>query len=298
MNCNNCGKENAPGAAFCIGCGSTLHEAVIGKSDGPTAIYVSPKKKNVAALALGALSLLLAIALALSLTGVFGASGGATAASKSFGTPEDAINYFVDRLKTGDFDGALSACAIGEMAEGFDYKAYAERLNMLMYLGVSYLPSEYEQYVGYNSSKFEQQILMQMVCFTTSFNLSEENSGLIEGQNMMLQDGKLPDGLIEQLDPAKLNGLELVDIGKARMHDDQRNRENQKKQAKVYGADDVQFRTVLYKYDGNYYIGGFTVIEYGGRWLIQNMSDPLAGIPSFGTPIPVADRSWYEDMLE
>ncbi len=299
MNCMNCGKENKYGAAFCIGCGSPL-AAAAGQSDGPTAVYAAHKKKNIAAIALGALSVVLAIALALSLTGVLGAAGaaGGAVASKSFGTPEDAINYFVDRLKAGDFDGAIGACAINEMAKGFDYKAFAERIQALMPVGVSYMPSEYKQYIEYNRSKLEQQVLTQMVCFAISFNLSGENSGIINGQTTMLKDGKLPDGIIEQFDPSKLSGLKLMDIGKAPKHDDERNREMQKKQAKIYGADDIQFRTVLYEYGGKLYIGGFTIIEYSGGWMIQNMSDSLAGISILGTPIPVADRSAYEDMLQ
>lgn len=295
MYCKNCGKENAPEAAFCLYCGNAL-AAAENKLSGGTASMIKPKKRNAAALALGALSLVLAVALALSLTGVFGAAGGA-ASSKSFSAPEDAINYFIGCLKAGDFDGALSACAADEMAQGFDFKAYAERIQALLPIGQSYMPSEYKQYIEYNRSRLEQQVLMQMVCFTVSFNLSEENAGLINGMTTPIRNIQLDD-VTEQLDPSKLSGLELVDIGKARLHDDERNREMQQKQAKCFGADDVQFRTALYKYDGNYYVGGFTLIEYGGRWLIQNMSDPLAGISVFGTPMPVSGRSGYEDMLE
>lgn len=298
MICRNCGKENKEGTAFCIGCGNPLG-AYAGKNDGPTAVFTALKKKNTAAIAFGALSLVLAIALAFSLTGVLGAAGGqASAASKSFGTPEDAINYYVGCMKIGDFDGALSACAINEMAQGFDCKAFAGRLRVLMPLSTTLMPSEYEQYVKYNRVNIEKQIMAQMVSFTVSFNISEENTGLINGQSIMLPDGKLPDGFIEQLDPSKLSKLKMIEIAKANKHDIELNRKNQKEQARMYGADDIQFRTVLYEYDGKLYIGGFTIIEYNGRWLIQNMSDPLAGIPFSGMPIPVSDRSMYEDMLE
>ncbi len=297
MYCKNCGKENAPGAAFCLYCGSALSEAVEKKvSNGPTSV-LKPKKRNIAALALGALSIVLAIALVLSLTGVL-STGGAASASKSFGTPEDAIKYFVDRLKAGDYDGCLSACAVDEMAQGFDYKAFSERMNALVPLTLSYLPSEYKQYIEYNKCKFEQQIIGQMTYFSASFSISDEYAGIIDGQTLPLKEEEMPNIIIEQLDPSNINGLELIDIGKARRHDDERNREMQKKQAGIYGADDIQFRIVLYRYDGHYCVGGFTVIEYGGRWMIQYMSDPLAGISSFGIPIPVSGRQAYEDMLE
>lgn len=297
MYCKNCGKDNGPGAAFCVGCGRPLQQEIIGQADGPTTIFVSPKKKNAAAIALGAISVVLAIALVLSMTGVFGASSGGAIASKSFGTPEDAINYFVDRFKAGDFEGALGACAVNEIAQGFDYKAYVERMNALLPLTVSYLPSDYKQYVLYNRTKTIQQISGQMMYFAVSFSINGDYKGIIDGQTIPLQDAKMPDGIIKQLDPSAISKLELVEIGKMGMHDNEQNRTNQKIMAKMYGADDVQFRTVLYKYGGNYYVGGFTVIEYGGRWLIQNMTDPLAGISAFGIPIPVSDIQAFEDML-
>jgi hypothetical protein len=288
---------------FCIGCGSALGTAAPSQAYNkpvPAEMLRPVKKKNIAALALCAISVVLAIALALSLTGVIAISGasGASAASKSFSSPEDAINYFVERLRLGDFNGALSACAIDEMAKGFDYEAFAERLKAIPSTMMSYLPSEYEQYVEYNKYRLTQQIMIQMACFSVSFNIAKENGELLEGTTVMLEDGKLREGFIEELDPNKISGLKLADIGKHRMHDDQQNRENQKKQASIFGADDVQFRTVLYEYEDKYYMGGFTLIEYGGRWLLQSMSDPLSGIPMLGTPIEIKDKSEFYDMLK
>lgn len=286
MYCTQCGKENADGAAFCTGCGIAL-KAI---ENAQSAVQRPIKKKNAAAIALAALSIVLAVALALSLTGVLGSAGGTGSASMSFSTPEDAINYFAGCLEQGDYEGCLKACAIGEMAKGYDYKAFAERIMSLQAIQMSYLPSEYEQYAAYNASKFEQQILIQMACFTVSLNLPEEYKGLVDGVMMPLEGGKFPDELIGLLDPANIRGLKIVKIEKAAVHDDERNRENQKKQAAIYGADDVQFRTVLYELNGEYYAGGFTLIEYGGRWLIQNMSDPLAGISAYGMPIKLSGK--------
>ncbi len=302
MFCTKCGKENADGSAFCVGCGNAISAPAPNQTNNrPTAPVPKPAKKgNTAAIALGVLSVVLAIALTLSLTGVIEISGGsgAFAASKSFSSPEDAIEYFVERLKDGDWEGALSACAIDEVAKGFDYTAFAERLNVIPTAMMSYLPSEYEQYIGYNKYRLRQQIMIQMACFSVSFNIAKDNSGLLEGTTETLKDGKLPEGFIEQLSPNRISALRLVDTGKVKMHDDERNRENQKKQAGVFGADDVQFRIALYEYDGNYYVGGFTLINYGGRWLIQSMSDPLAGIPMSGVPYPVSGESEFYEFQE
>ena len=262
------------------------------------------RKRNPSAMIFAAIAVLLAAALVLSFLGIlpspFGstaASSGFTSAPKSFATPEDAIESFVAYLKAGDYDGVLSTCAIDSMASGFDYKKYAERMSVLPPITMAGMPSEYAQYVKYNALKNTLTVMNQMIGFTVSFSLSENNSGIINGMTTMLEDGQFPDGLIEELNPDILDSLEIVEIAKTSIHDIPKNRENQKKQADMYGADDLQFRSVLYQYNGHYYVGGFTLVEYDGRWQIQNMSDPIIGIPVLGTPIPVSDKSEFQSLL-
>ncbi len=272
------------------------------------AVKPATRKKNTSALIFAAIAVLLAAALVLSFLGIlpspFGISAASSpaasspaTASKGFDTPEDAIESFVGYLKAGDYDGTLSTCAINSMASGFDYKKYAERLSVLPPIAMAGMPSDYAQYVKYNALKNTLTVMNQMIAFTVSFSLSEDNSGIINGMTTMLEDGQFPDGLIEDLNPDILESLEIVDIAKTSLHDTPTNRENQKKQAETYGADDIQFRSVLYKYMGSYYVGGFTLIEYNGRWQVQNMSDPIAGISAFGTPIPVSDKSEFQSLL-
>lgn len=325
MFCRNCGKENAAGAAFCVSCGAKLdaqyQEAV--QQPQTSQPYMPPqqaqpyaqtyagqpyasqpkaakpaRKKNVPAVALGVLSIVLAVALVLSFLGVFGGAAGAFGvASKSFASPEDAINYFVDCLKKNDFNGALAACGINETASGFDYKAFVERVQTLLPVMTSFLPSEYKPYLELNKARITQQIMMQMSCFIISLNLPDEYGGMFTGTTVPLPDKKFPDDLMDALDPSKISDLEIVKIGKMGMHDDENNRENQMKTAKTFGADDEQFRSVLYKYNGGYYMGGFTVIQYGGRWFVNSMSDPLAGIPAYGTPLKISGEEEFDSML-
>ncbi len=296
--CPKCGTEYTEGVTKCAGCGNALPEAVEKSNDEP---MQKPIKRNAAALLFGALSVILAVALVLSLTVNSGASVEAVA-SESFSTPEDAIKYFVERLAAGDYEGALSACSINEIAKGYNYKAGVEQRQFIEPIrGESYLPSEYELYVTSNANRLEERILKQMACFTVSFNLPEEFNFLVLGiDSRKLKNGQTPDDLIKLLDPAKISGLVLVDIGKLKGHDSELFGEMRKKWAEIFGADDIQSREVLYQYNGKFYVGGISVIEYGGRWLIQNMSDSPEGIgiPSLGTPVPVADRSVYEDLLE
>ncbi len=327
MFCRICGKQIPGDSAFCTNCGASQIPTTPQQAPPapPFAPYPAPQsdsertpeplqqssapprekagKRNAPALIFAVISVLLAAALVLSFLGIlpspFGTSAASAAAfaSQSFSTPEEAIESFVGYLKAGDYDGALGTCAVGNMASGFDYQYTAKRLMTLLPVATSNMPSEYPQYVLYNRHKAARELLMQMICFSVSFHISDESRGLIDGMPVTLENGEFPDGLIEQLDPLAISSLEIVDIAKTSMHDDELNRENQKKQAKVYGADDVQFRSVLYELDGGYYVGGFTVIEFNGRWQIQNMSDPIVGISAFGTPIPVSDKSEFENLL-
>ncbi len=72
MHCEDCGKGNRDGAAFCAGCGNPLTNAA--KAHIET-MQAGPKKKNVPATALGVLSIILAALLTLSLLGVLSGPG-------------------------------------------------------------------------------------------------------------------------------------------------------------------------------------------------------------------------------
>jgi hypothetical protein len=132
-----------------------------------------------------------------------------------------------------------------------------------------------------------------MTRFSISFSFSEENAALLNNGTILLKDGKFPENLIEEFDPNVLSGLELVEIGIPR---ESNITESIKKRAALFGADDAQSRLVLYKYNGIYYVGGFTAIEYGGRWMIQDMRDMYAG--AYGYPYPIPDKSRYYNELE
>ncbi len=326
MFCRKCGKQIPDNSAFCSNCGSSLADQPAAAPSAPviqpapaaspfvpesTPVYTpqpsqafgtaaKQARKNTPALIFAVISVVLAVVLVLTFVGILpftAAASSAAFASQSFATPEAAIESFVGYLKSGDYDGALGTCAINNMASRFDYVKFCERLLVLTPITTTNMPSQYAQYVKFNAYKSAAAIMTQMIGFTISFGLSEENKGLIEGEITQLADGQFPDGLLEELNPDVLDSLEIVKIAKTSLHDSIKNRENQQKQADVYGADDVQFRSVLYTYNGSYYVGGFTLIQHDGGWQIQNMTDPIIGIPAYGTPIPVADESEFDSML-
>lgn len=303
MYCTQCGKENPQGNAFCTACGAGLStELQYQPSLTDNKAGKAPKAKNkpgVPVLLLGSVSIILVVALVLSLTGVFGASGAAYA-SKSFMAPEDVVNYFVGCIKNGDIDGALSACAINEEAKGFDYKAYLERVKAALPMSNTLLPSEYKQYLDYNSTKLRQQAEIQTIALIISFQVADKYKDLMNGKTVMLNSGKLADqieDIYNNLEPADLKDLTIIEIDKAKQHDTATNRETQKKMANIYGADDEQFRSVLYEYNGDYYMGGFTLIEYNSRWMISNLIDPLTGTSASGCAVKLSGKSDFYSSI-
>lgn len=293
MDCSYCGAPAAPGCLFCQSCGQPLEMSLTPAVPSSKA----SKKKNIGVLVMSGVSLLLAILLVLSLTGVLGgASGGSSAfaASKSFSTPEDAIEYFVDRLTAGDWEGALAACAVNEIAENYDYEAMIERLQTLL-PNLPCLPSEYQEYAGFNNASVRASLLRQMAWLTFSVTLPDEYDTFLE--YMPTYEGIDFDDVVEDMDPASVSGLKLMRIDSHAFLETEQNEENYERQAAVYGADAQTSRVVLYEYDGDYYAGGFTLLQYNGRWLISWLNDPLAGIPVTGALLRVDDEDAFEDML-
>ena len=201
MFCKNCGRENEEGNTFCAFCGSAMTGPVM---PAPPVAPVSPPKApkapkppkppkqkkgkpNVMAWVMSAVAVVLAVLLVLSLLGVLGGSGassggGTVAASKSFGSPEDAIEYFVDRMKAGDFDGAMQACAISQLVDNFDYEELLDRIGTIPVIGNSGLPSEYDAYRLYNEFYYGGLISKQIAAFSLSLSLPEEFLPILDYQ--------------------------------------------------------------------------------------------------------------------
>ena len=73
-------------------------------------------------------------------------------ASQSFPTPESAITSFIERVKAEDYDGALDACAVNEIATRYDYEALIKSVGAL-FPTLRYLPPEYGLFRGEQSSR-------------------------------------------------------------------------------------------------------------------------------------------------
>ena len=293
MNCNHCGKPVEPGNRFCLNCGQPLPEQ--------TTASGLRKKKNVLALVMSGVSLMLAVLLVLSLTGVIGAASAGTA-SKKFSTPEDAIKYFVEHMTAGDWDGALKACAINEIAENYDYEFMMERLNALD-PKLMCLPVEYKEFVEYNRASVRAMLLKQMAWLTFSVTLPEKYEEFIEMSPIgyvvsSTNEEDIIDDVVGDMDPAAIAGLKLKRIDSHELLTSSQNEKAYDTFAETYDADSQTSRVVLYEYDGDYYVGGFMLLEYNGHWLISELGEWLIGSPRTGALVEVAGEDEYEKMLE
>jgi len=223
------------------------------------------------------------------------ASQSAISTSQLFSTPESAIMFFVECVKAEDYDCALSACAIDEIADGFDYEAMAKWLRILSPTS-RYLPSEYGLFAAFNRHSLEYLILWQLSWMALSVVLPPEYGALLE-MRILLDSTVDFDDVVSDMDPATMLRLEIVEIGRSHLLDTERNEEYLAQQADIYAAQAATSRAVLYEIDGEYYVGGVQLLQYGGNWLITSLQDPLINQPSTGVLIRVNGPSEFDVLL-
>jgi ABC-type sugar transport system substrate-binding protein len=314
MICNRCGKPNEPGNAFCQYCGSPLsidapdvsEEQPHSEPEGsiPTQTAAAPsiivpsvqqprkKKANIPAIIMGAVSVILAVIIVLMACGVTDA---VFSANKSFAEPEDAIKYFFERVKAGDFDGALSVCAADEVSEKYDFGAMLDRLKALT-PSMQYLPAEYKLYSAFDKVSVKSQIMRQLSYMALSSVLPDKYAGYLNGTVISGKDFDF-DSVVKDMDPKDFMSLEVADIGQNGRMKDSNYKDNMKKQAKVYGADEITARDILFKIGGKYYAGGVMLIRYGGGWMIGQLNDPLINQSVTGALIPLDSKSDFDDII-
>lgn len=211
-------------------------------------------------------------------------------------TPEDAVLSFAASLSQGDYDAALKVCAAESLAKRFDYTKKLERTMLVTPIGYALLPAEYPQYAAFNYHRAAVDILTQMINFTVSFNISDENRGIIDGTLLLMPESRIG-GLIDELDPASLSSLETVKIAVTDDEADAQALSGLLEEAAVYGASDLRHVAVLYRYGGGYYAGGLTLLQYGNEWRILNMQNAAVGAGAAGVPAAVSGEAEFAELL-
>lgn len=213
-----------------------------------------------------------------------------------FSTPEETIRFFIECLKDADYERALRACAAEEMAENYDYEAMIERIGIMSPMS-RYMPSEYGLYTVYNRHAQEYHIFHQLSWMVLSAVLPEEYSDFL---NMYpVQEPTVDfDNIVSDMNPERITSLEIVQIGRSYLLNSERHQEYIAQEADIYGASAATSRAVLYDIDGKFYVGGIELLQYNGKWLISELSDPLIDQSPNGALIKVKSVSEFQAMLE
>ena len=230
MYCTRCGQLVDPQSRFCEHCGApaeenTAHLPSAGAVQPPVeptpaprasfAPYEKPpapprnppvqrKKANIPAIVLGVVCVLLAAAFAMTALGVTDA---VFSPRKTFATPEAAIEYFIDRVKAGDYESALNACASEEIALHYDYQAMIEKNKAISASSPSFMPGEYGMYAAYNEAYAEQRILSQLRFMALSAVLPDEYADYMQGTPVTESSSSIDfDRVTEDMDPHRVYG--------------------------------------------------------------------------------------------
>jgi hypothetical protein len=206
-------------------------------------------------------------------------------------TPEDAVTTYLDAVAANDVEAILDATAVDEMAAGFDFAAYSERLRA-MNLGFSLAPSEYPMYAEMNGYQQAAQILAQVRNLAYGL-LSDET---IDGRVIAPVDEAQVASFVAAVDPARLGDLSVLDIRlpEPEAAADERYVENVARIAAINGADELTERLALVGLDGETWGVGFTLLRYGDAWLVSAQSSVLGNTSALGTAEPMTRAEFHD----
>lgn len=201
-----------------------------------------------------------------------------------FNTPEAAVTAYFAALAQGDPSKILQVCAVDEMSERFDFALYIDRLQAFLPIQ-SLAPTDYPFYVELNKMQLSSQILNQAKLFTYSL-LSQE--AVDTGSPILKMDSERVAQFQQDVDPSRLAGIQVekIDLPNKAIMQESKYLENAAKLAHIYGADEMTERVVLFSFEENEYLFGFTLLRYGDTWKISSATSPLAGTSAIGVAQP------------
>ena len=183
-------------------------------------------------------------------------------------TPEAAVEAFCAAFVAGDFNGAMATCCAREMAEGYDFPAYVNRMVVLIPFQFA-APATSETYRDLNESAFLGSLASQYKMMCYGFFVTDG----MDGRNIAPADAAYAETFQEAVDPANLSRLTLVRVDpplKDRL-ENENIVENFGKEALCYGAAEKTERIALWELDGRYYMSGFALYRYESGWKIARL---------------------------
>ncbi len=209
-----------------------------------------------------------------------------------FSTPEAAMRHYIDGVRRNDVDAIAAACAIEEMAHGFQFEQQTERLGMMNPLLLP-LPPDYPFYAALNAADQRAQCLR----YARMLALSLLSTEAFDGRPILDPGAERVAQFVRDIDPQRLSGLALERTGAAPMIEDARYLENAARQARIYSADELTERVGLLSFEQGHYLIGFTLLRYGDEWKIMSQVANLAGTSALGTVGAIAPESFNAYLI-
>ena len=211
-----------------------------------------------------------------------------------FKDEDEAVEYFIKSLQEGTVDEALAVCAFDLMAEGFDYEKYCRELKIIPSVDIQN-NSDYEIGRKANRAKLEYDFLTQLSTIIFQLN-STDNIDKYISNGKILFDSVDREIVSEWFDQTVFSRVELAAITSNSATFSEKYLESMKEQAEVWGAETQTYKTIIYKYEDKFYVGGAGLIRYNERWYIFTLYDPFADISISGMLTQV-DEDEYKEYL-
>jgi hypothetical protein len=190
-----------------------------------------------------------------------------TVAKNEFITPENTINYWIERVRSNDFAGSLKAFAINQMTSGFNYNEYAKFFRILM-ADNQLLPEEYSdinrtQFIENALNAYRSLILSSLLSneYVKSYNLQTTPENITNFRSK-ISASKLKVLKIVKMQDIKneLSGDALLDY-----------MNNNKIFCRIYGCDDATIFTIFVDLEGAISkCSQMRLLKYNGNWLIAS----------------------------
>ena len=192
-----------------------------------------------------------------------------------FGTPEEAVTWYVEELKVMDIDKMISAYAVESFAEHYQFEKDIEDKGYYGAAAYPWIERDNDYVKALNLENRRSKILIDI----TKQYLSLTGSGLYteEGGALRLtKTGETLDELLDRVFPEVENGfLQNMEVQEFTTQEDveglcgeERTQKYVENYKEICGAEDFRPVAALLQLNGEDWIISFDTVEYDGRWYL------------------------------
>ncbi len=215
-----------------------------------------------------------------------------------FDSPLETAKFFTEAMSEKDFDKAMSAFAIYEKAENYNW--IMKTMRSMSWYPLATPPAELGTIsIGERIGEVSQQLKFIV------FSLTELRDMLTDVKMRLLEDGYLEQNVSitdveESIINVNLSDLELVYFGTPVPALRYNNVRNFAMYAKIYGALEYRDYVAIYKYNNQYYIGGYMMARYEKGWQIESINSIIEGTDQNGKLDTLEEQEYssIDDFLD